>query len=101
MPALCDVEVASVLRRGLLAGRLTVERAAEAVEDYLDLPLVRYGHEALLGPVLSLRRNFSAYDACYVALAQVLDADLLTADAPLARAVAAHTDLGLADPPPE
>jgi predicted nucleic acid-binding protein len=41
---------------------------------------------ALVG---SLRENVSAYDGVYVALAEVLDARLVTADRRLARAVAA------------
>ena len=95
VPALCDVEVTSVLRRALLAGRMSSERAATAVADYLDLPLARHGHQALLARILELRANFSAYDAAYVALAERLGAVLLTADAPLARAVRTHLDLAV------
>lgn len=87
-PALCDVEVASALRRLLRSGSLDDARAAEAIDDYLALPLERHGHEALLSRVLELRENFSAYDATYVALAERLGASLLTADAALARAAA-------------
>jgi predicted nucleic acid-binding protein len=93
VPAVCDVEVASVLRRALLARRLTAERAAAALDDYLDLPLSRHHHAASLPRMLALRDNFSAYDATYVALAERLDAILVTGDAPLARAVRAHLDL--------
>lgn len=92
-PALCDVEVAAALRRALLAGRLGVERAEQAVEHYLDLPLSRHGHESLMAPALRLRENFSAYDATYVALAERLEASLLSADDRLARATARHTGI--------
>ena len=95
-PALCDVEVAAALRRGLLTRRLTATRAADALEDYLDLPLVRHGHQALLGRVLQLRSNFSAYHAAYVALAEQLKGELLTADDGLAKAVRSQLTLGLA-----
>ncbi len=95
VPAFCDVEVASVLRRALLAGKMSTERAEEALTDYLDLPLSRHGHQTLLPRVLALRDNFSASDATYVALAERLGAILLTADAPLARAVREHLDLDL------
>jgi predicted nucleic acid-binding protein len=95
-PSLCDVEVAAALRRSLLAGRLTAMRAADAIEDYLDLPLFRHGHQALLARVLQLRSNFSAYDAAYVALAEQLKGQLLTADDGLARAVRSQLPLGLA-----
>ncbi len=93
IPALCDVEVAAVLRRYLLAGRLSAHRAAEALKDYLDLPLTRHGHQLLLSRILALRDNFSPYDACYVALAEHLGAALFTADEALTRA--ARAQLGL------
>ena len=93
VPALCDVEVASVLRRGLLTDRLGPARAAEATADYRDLPLTRHGHLALLDRVLDLRANFTAYDAFYVALAERHAATLLTADRALARAVRRHVEV--------
>ena len=93
VPALCDVEVCSVLRRALLKRRLSHDRALDALEDYLDLPLARHGHTYLLGRVLGLRANFSAYDATYLALAEWLNASLLTADESLTRAVRAHLEI--------
>jgi predicted nucleic acid-binding protein len=95
-PALCDVEVAAALRRGLLSRKLTGRRAADAIEDYLDLPLFRHGHQALLGRVLQLGSKFSAYDAAYVALAERLNGELLTADDALAKAVRSQLPLRLA-----
>jgi predicted nucleic acid-binding protein len=89
-PALCDVEVAAAVRRALLSRKLTAARAEDAIEDYLDFPLHRHGHQALLGRVLELRSNFSAYDAAYVALAEQLGGELLTADKALAKAVRTH-----------
>jgi len=93
--ALCDVEIAAAFRRGILSRKLTTIRAADAIEDYLDLPLFRHGHQALLGRVLQLRSNFSAYDAAYVALAEQLHGELLTADDGLARAVRTQLPLRL------
>jgi predicted nucleic acid-binding protein len=93
VPVLCDVEVVSGLRRGLHARVLAHQRALDAVQDYLDLPLTRHGHQVLLERMLELRGNFSAYDATYVALAERLAAGLLTADDRLARAARSHTDL--------
>ncbi len=87
IPALCDVEVASVLRRAIIEGRLSPERATEALRDLCDLPLTRHGHQLLLERILQLHHNFSAYDATYVALAERMKAELLTADRGLARAV--------------
>lgn len=85
----------AALRRALLLGVLDERRAEEAVEDYLDLPLTRHGHQSLLVRMLELRDNFSAYDATYVALAEHLGGHLLTADRPLARSVAAHLRISL------
>lgn len=93
VPALCDVEVAAGIRRALSGDALSVERAAAAVEDYLDLPLSRHGHQSLLARMLALRANLTACDACYVALAERVGGDLLTADERLARAVRDHTDI--------
>jgi predicted nucleic acid-binding protein len=95
IPVHCDLEVASSLRRLLLQRRISLERTAEALDDYVDLPLQRHGLESLLGRIISLRKYFSAYDAAYVALAELVGAPLLTTDRSLARAVEAHTDLPL------
>jgi predicted nucleic acid-binding protein len=95
VPALCDVEVTAALRRALLIGVLDERRAGEAVEDYLDLPLTRHGHQSLIIRMLGLRDNFSAYDATYVALAERLGGGFLTADRPLARSVGAHLGIAL------
>jgi predicted nucleic acid-binding protein len=93
VPALCDVEVAAGLRRALLHKALSPARATEALEDYVDLPVSRHGHLALMSRIFDLRANFSAYDATYVALAEQLEADLLTADERLSRSVRAHTQI--------
>jgi predicted nucleic acid-binding protein len=93
VPALCDVEFAAGIRRSLIRGLVSDRRAAEAVEDYLDLPLVRFDHQSLVPRMLELRANFTAYDATYVALAEALGAEVLTTDARLARAVRTHTRL--------
>lgn len=93
VPALCDVELTSALRHGLLSGAITAARARHALEDHLALPITRHGHQYLLERILALRENFSAYDATYVALAERLGAQLLTADAALGRAVRAHSDI--------
>jgi len=92
IPALCDVEVVSALRRLLLRRDLTQDRATQALRDYLDLPVRRSGHQHLLARVLQLRTNFSAYDAT-LALAERLKARLLTGDEALARAVERHLQI--------
>lgn len=90
VPALCDVELISGLRRCIREEDLTISRAEQALEHYLDLPIERHGHTALLERMLELRDNFSAYDAAYAILAESLPAALVTADAPFARALDLH-----------
>jgi predicted nucleic acid-binding protein len=85
-PHLIDVEVAQVLRRYARAGVLGAERGAEALEDLADFPITRYPHEVLLFRIWELRNNVTAYDACYLALAEALGAPLVTRDAKLAAA---------------
>jgi predicted nucleic acid-binding protein len=85
-PHLLDVEVAQVLRGYHLAGDLGAGRAREALADLADLPVSRYPHDVLLQRVWELRRTVTAYDAVYVALAEVLGAPLLTFDRRLAAA---------------
>jgi len=72
---------------------LSEPRAAAALQDYMDLPLIRHGHQPLVRRILELRANFSAYDATYVALAEQVSGELLTADAKLIRAVRSHTEI--------
>lgn len=85
-PHLIDVDVVQVLRRYVREAQLTNEDAANAVRDLRDLNLTRHAHEPLLDRVWALRENFGAYDAVYVALAEVLDASLVTCDRRLAHA---------------
>jgi predicted nucleic acid-binding protein len=86
VPHLLDLEVAQVLRRYVREAQLHPDEAAEAIQDLRDLDLTRHAHEPLLDRVWMLRDNFSAYDAVYVALAEMLDASLLTSDRRLAHA---------------
>jgi predicted nucleic acid-binding protein len=74
------------MRRFTLAGELTPERAEQALLDLADLPLTRYAHTDLISRLWSLRDSLTAYDAAYVALAEALDAPLVTSDGKLARA---------------
>jgi predicted nucleic acid-binding protein len=85
-PHLLDVEVLQVLRRYVMAGEIGEERALQALEDLRDLPLIRYRHDFLNQRVWELRHNLTAYDAVYVALAEVLQAPLITRDSRIASA---------------
>lgn len=95
-PHLLDVEVWSALRRLVAAGDALPSRAEAAMADLAALRLKRYPHGALAARVWALRENISAYDATYVALAELLSdagATLVTADVRLARASTAHSHI--------
>ncbi len=84
-PHLADLEVLQALRRYVREGMLDADTAADALEIFRALDLERHAHEPLLDRVWELRKNLTAYDAAYVALAEVLDDVLLTCDGPLSR----------------
>lgn len=98
VPHLADVEVIQALRRYAVDGELNAAEAAVALEDLRALDLQRHAHEPLLDRVWALRQNLSAYDAVYVALAEVLDTTLLTCDGRLARAPGVARRIELVDP---
>lgn len=84
-PAHLDVEVVSALRRHLLAGELTEAQVREALADYTALAIMTWPVDAALrSRMLDLAHNLTADDAAYAALAEALDAPLLTRDAGLA-----------------
>lgn len=85
-PHLIDVEVAQVLRRYAATNQIDAQRYRIALDDWLLFPVSRYSHEVLLPRVWDLRANITAYDAVYVALAEALDAPLITRDGRLAGA---------------
>jgi len=94
-PALLDIEITEVLRRYVRVGDLSPARAATAVDLLARFPITRYVHEPLLERIWMLRDAMTAYDAAYVALAQGLDATLVTRDAKLARAARRHARVEL------
>ena len=83
-PHLIDPEVTSVLRRSVRSGTITRQRASQALQDLADLDIERVAHTTLLPRIWELRDNYTAYDACYVAIAELFRAPLLTYDAKLA-----------------
>lgn len=85
-PDLMDVEVAQVFRRHAAGNVLREARAAAAVELLQRLPIRRHPSRILLPRIWALRENLTAYDGAYIALAEALDAPLLTCDGRLARA---------------
>jgi predicted nucleic acid-binding protein len=94
-PHLLDVEVAQVIRRYAAHGDIDGERGRTALADLADFPLHRYPHDFLLPRVWKLRNNLTAYDAVYIALAEALDAPLLTRDRRLAAAAGHHARIEL------
>ncbi|CAL8972739.1 Ribonuclease VapC9 [Tessaracoccus sp. O5.2] len=84
-PALIDLEVASVWRGLARGGHLDPRRVRLALDDLQELPLQRVEHTSLLWRCWELRDNLTIYDAAYVALAEALQAPLLTGDRRLAR----------------
>lgn len=86
-PHLIDSEVTHVLRGLALRGVLTQEAATAALAGFAELSITRFPAHRLRERMWALRRNLSAYDATYVALAEAIDAtELLTTDAALTRA---------------
>ena len=84
-PHLLDLEVAQVVRRYHRAGLLDEPRGHDVLRDLGDLDIQRYPHDVFLPRIWQLRDVATAYDAAYLALAEVLPAPLLTLDARLAR----------------
>lgn len=85
-PHLADAEVAHALRSQVQRNVVAVEDAQRALETWGSLGIERFGTRGLLSRIWDLRDNLTAYDATYVAVAEALDATLVTADARLARA---------------
>jgi len=85
-PHVVDAEVFGVVRREHLRGRLDRTEAAQAVEDLEAWPGERFGHRLLLARAWELRDTVRGWDAMYVALAEALDAVLITTDRRLAAA---------------
>jgi predicted nucleic acid-binding protein len=95
-PHLLDVEVAQVIRRYAANGDIDGARGHLALADLANFPLRRYPHDFLLPRMWELRNNLTAYDAAYVALAEALDAPLLTRDRRLAAAAGHRAQIELA-----
>ncbi len=83
-PHLIDIEVASVVRRRVSRRAISARRGREALQELAAFPMTRYPATPLLERIWELRSNSTAYDANYVALAEALEAPLVTMDARLA-----------------
>jgi predicted nucleic acid-binding protein len=92
-PDLLTFEVLAVLRRETFRGEIAEDRAAGVVEDLGDLPVELFPSLPLRQRVWALRRNFTAADALFVALAEQLGEPLATKDSALATAATKHANL--------
>ena len=84
-PALLDVEVVQTLRGLLRGGKIDLDTAEAARTDLGELALPRIPDAALLNRAWDLRDVCTIYDGLYVALAEGMDASLITRDTRLAR----------------
>ena len=97
-PDLVDSETANIIRRHELAGLISADQAAQAHADLVDLAIERWPHELLATRAWELRLNLSIYDASYVALAELLDVELVTLDRRIARAPGARCTIATPAP---
>ena len=93
VPHLFEIEVLHALRGLSLRGTISPERSDLALSRLSDTQFTRYPHTTLMGRVWDMRENLTAYDAAYVALAEALNAPLVTTDARLAQAPGIHAEV--------
>lgn len=86
VPHLADSEVTQALRGQVLRGHVEADDAQRALARWARLGVRRFAVVGLLARMWELRDNLTAYDATYVALAEALGYELVTADARLANA---------------
>lgn len=86
-PALIDIEVTQTLRGLLRGAKIDLPIAERGRVELGQLAVYRHPDAALLARAWELRDVCTTYDALYVALAEALDATLLTRDARLAQSV--------------
>ncbi len=92
-PAIVDFEVANIVRRHELSGRIGTDQSAQAHADLLDLTIERWPYESLAERAWRHRHNLSTYDASYVAVAELNGATLLTLDQRIERAPGVRCDV--------
>jgi predicted nucleic acid-binding protein len=92
-PHLVDAEVGHALRGEVRAGELSARAAKAALSDLMEMRLQRVSHHLLAERAWELRQNLSFYDALYVALAEALEAPLLTLDVRLSRAPGVRAEI--------
>lgn len=92
-PDLVDVETVAILRQRWIAGTISENRFASAIRDLEAIDMDRYPSLPFMRRAFELRANVTAYDATYVALAEILGCELLTGDRGLANAPGAQCSI--------
>lgn len=95
VPHLIDAEVGQALRNATLRGITSTIRGRAALDDFLQLPIERFAHPLLLARAFELRDNATIYDGLYLALAELLEAPLLTRDRALAQVPGVRAEVHL------
>jgi predicted nucleic acid-binding protein len=83
-PDLVFPESVSALRKLVRREALTEASARTAVDHLTALPITAAGTAALMADAWRMKDHLTPYDACYVALADTLGAELVTAEQNLA-----------------
>lgn len=84
-PAHFDVEVVGAIRRAVVRQLISDHEGLVAVADFQSLPLRRWPTKPFLLRAYQLRRTHTVADGVYIALAEGLDAPLITCDGRLAQ----------------
>lgn len=92
-PELIDLEYASALRKLVMRKEVAPEQARSYLQDWTSNALIRCSHAMLLPRIWEFRDNITPYDAAYVALAEILDVPLVTADRRLARSATPYCEV--------
>jgi predicted nucleic acid-binding protein len=96
-PTLVDYEVTSALHHLSRKHPQSEQAVGIYLQQLAGMPIRRESAQHLIARIWSLRHNYTAYDASYVALAEPLDATLVTWDEKYARAGAARCSIGTID----
>jgi len=98
VPAIFTAEVTSALRGLVHAQALSPVRAVTALRQVLSIRTIQYPFEPFARRTWELRENVTVYDAWYIALAEWLDTELVTADKRLANAAGPRCPVRYLDP---
>lgn len=82
-PHVIDLEVLNAVRRWERTGVIRPAETTEILNTFLAIRITRHIHTPLMDSIWALRNNLTACDAAYLALAEVLDAELVTMDSGL------------------